>query len=198
MTLSLKWDPWSPTCIKGMPNLEYHFARVSATTKWSPAVAESTLRISKSHASRPERIFWIERKSQWRTWFGWCSSMHCFSKRSRDTHLVHEHEDSIRASHLQATGTGLFLTELYFQNWRPGEIPFKKRVNVRPKSHSSSLGKIGYPSAEHVCPNIFFPRQMLNYTAKFVKLWSPSAQLIHSLLLAFRLFESRIEEKDEI
>jgi len=46
-----------------------------------------------------------------------------------DPHFVREHSDSIRASHLQATGRGLFLTSLFFQKWRPGEIPFKQRYN---------------------------------------------------------------------
>ena len=32
-----------------------------------------------------------------------------------DPHLVHEHQDSIRACHLQATGRGLFLTLLHFE-----------------------------------------------------------------------------------
>jgi len=39
---------------------------------------------------------------------------------------------------------------------------------------------------------------MLNDTAKSLKLCSSTAQLIHSVLLEIWLFESRIEEKDEI
>jgi hypothetical protein len=65
-------------------------------------------------------------------------------------------------------------------------------------SSSSSLRRIGYPSGKHVCPKIVFPRKMLNYTAKSLMLWSPSTHLIYSLLLEVWLFESLIEEKDEI
>jgi hypothetical protein len=53
---------------------------------------------------------------------------------------------------------------------RPGKIPFKQRFNRRSNSPSSTLGRIGYPSGEHTCPKIVFPREMVYYIAKSLKL----------------------------
>ena len=64
MTLSLKWDPWTLTCIRGMPNEGRSLVLKMNTTAWGHQQPkndqlqwqESTLRITKSHPSGSERI----------------------------------------------------------------------------------------------------------------------------------------------
>jgi len=86
-----------------------------------------------------------------------------------DTHLVHEHQDSIRDSHLQASGRGLFLALLYFKYWSPGKIFDKQRSYGHSRSHGFSLERLGYPSGEHIYPKIVFPRQVVDYIVKSLK-----------------------------